>query len=274
MVFLTCRNMFRIYAEFFNYSLLIFKTMTSTSETGHAKNVANFDQLISSVAGYGTAYNPSKALLRLTALQTLSTDAKKAIELVNTAISAYTNAVAAREVAFAPLSKLVTRVVNALKATDTSTQVDDSVKSLARKIQGKRASAKRTDEEKKALEAAGKEAVEISSSQMSFDSRLDNFDKLIKLLTGIELYAPNEEDLKVTSLVILLNDLKLKNSTVVAATTPLNNARIIRNDILYKANTGLVDIALDTKSYIKSIYGASSPSYKQVAKLKFKAVKV
>ena len=47
--------------------------MASTSETGHAKNVANFDDLISFVTGYGTAYNLSKATIKLTALQTLST---------------------------------------------------------------------------------------------------------------------------------------------------------------------------------------------------------
>lgn len=41
--------------------------MTSTSETGHAKNVANFDDLVSFVTGYGTAYNPSKASIKLTA---------------------------------------------------------------------------------------------------------------------------------------------------------------------------------------------------------------
>jgi hypothetical protein len=108
---------------------------------------------------------------------------------------------------------------------------------------------------------------------MSYDSRLDNFDKLIKLLTSVTLYAPNEADLKVTALTTLYNDLKAKNTAVVAATTPLSNARISRNDILYKANTGLVDIALDTKTYIKSLYGATSPQYKQVSKLEFKAVK-
>jgi len=47
--------------------------MASTSETGHAKNVSNFDDLISFVTGYGTAYNPSKASIKLTALQSLST---------------------------------------------------------------------------------------------------------------------------------------------------------------------------------------------------------
>jgi len=53
----------------------------------------------------------------------------------------------------------------------------------------------------------------------------------------------------------------------------LSNARITRNDILYKPNTGLVDIAIDTKTYIKSVFGASSPQYKQVSGLEFKTVK-
>jgi hypothetical protein len=44
--------------------------MASTSETGHAKNVANFETLISFCAGYGATYNPSKANLKVPALQT------------------------------------------------------------------------------------------------------------------------------------------------------------------------------------------------------------
>ena len=248
--------------------------MASTTETGHAKNVANFDDLISFVTGYGTAFNPSKASIKLTALQTLSTSAKNAINAVNAALPAYSNAVAAREASFEPLSKLITRVNNALKATDTTEQVDESAKTLVRKIQGARATAKKTDEEKAAEKAAGKETKEISSSQMSYDSRLDNFDKLIKLLTSVTLYAPTEADLKVTALSTLYNDLKAKNTAVVTATTPLSNARISRNDILYKENVGLIDIAFDTKTYIKSIYGATSPQYKQVSKLQFKAAKL
>jgi hypothetical protein len=247
--------------------------MASNSETGHAKNAANFDDLISFVTGYGATYNPSRASINLAALQTLSANAKNAISAVNTALPAYSNAVAAREVAFAPLGKLITRVMNALKSTDTTEQVDESARTLVRKIQGTRATAKKTDEEKAAAKAEGKETKEISSSQMSYDSRLDNFDKLIKLLTSVTLYAPNEADLKVTALTTLYNDLKAKNAAVVTATTPLSNARISRNDILYKANVGLVDIALDTKTYIKSLYGATSPQYKQVSKLEFKAIK-
>lgn len=247
--------------------------MVSMSETGHSKNVANFDELISSVKGYGTAYNPTKASLMLPGLQNTSTFAKDAVAAVNAALPAYSNAVAAREVAFAPLNKLITRVINALIATDTSRQVDDSARTLVRKIQGRRASAKMTEEEKKNLAAEGKEVKEISSSQMSYDSRLDNFDKLIKLLSSVALYVPNEKELTVAALTTMYNDLQIKNSDVITANTPLKIARISRNEILYKENTGLVDVALDTKSYIKSLFGATSPLYKQVSKLEFRTIR-
>ena len=243
--------------------------MASTSETGHQINVVNLDEMNTYVVGYGTVYNPSKASIKLAALQALALSAKTAIGAVNSALPAYSNAVSAREVAFEPLSKLTTRILNALKATDTTTQVDESAQTLARKIQGARATAKKTEAEKTALATEGTVVTEISSSQMSYDSRLDSLDKLLKLLTSVPLYAPNEADLKVTALTTYYNDLKAKNAAVVTATVPLSNARISRNDILYKTNTGVVDIAFDVKVYVKSVFGATSPQYKQISKLKF-----
>ncbi|MGD9581027.1 MAG: hypothetical protein AB7V50_06615 [Vampirovibrionia bacterium] len=210
--------------------------MASTSETGHAKNVANFEKLVAETSAFGETFNPSKATLKLTALNTQLATARAAIAAVNSAEPAYKNAVSARDAAFAPLGKLITRINNALKASDTTTQEDESALTLVRKLQGRRATAKKTEDEKKAAAAEGKEIVEISSSQMSFDSRLDNFDKLIKLLSSIPAYAPNEADLKVEALTALYNDLKAKNMAVINAETPLSTARIARNDVLYKQN--------------------------------------
>lgn len=243
--------------------------MATFIETGHAKNVANFEQLTSFIAGYGATYNPSKASIKLTAMQSVLTTAKSAVSIVNSTIPANKNAVSAREVAFKPLSALATRIMNAVSATDTTPEVDENVKTLVRKIQGRRAEAKKTDVELKVLAEEGKETKNVSSSQMSYDSRLDSFDKLIRLLSNITLYAPNENELKVATLSTLYNDLKAKNLAVVTTSVPLSNARITRNDILYKPNTGIVDIAQDCKLYIKSLYGATSAQYKQVSKLKF-----
>ena len=243
--------------------------MASTNETGCIQNVANFETLISYITAFGTDYNPSKKSLTIPELQKILSEAKASLNTVNVAFSAHSNASAARESAFEPLSKRITRANNALKATDTTTQVDDSAKTLVRKIQGTRASAKYTEEEKKALEAEGKSSTQISNSQMGYNDRLENFDKFITLLSSIPNYAPNEEDLKIASLSAYRDSLKAKDSDVLPTEVQLSNARIARNDIQDRPLTGLVDIAFDAKVYIKSVFGATSPQYKQVSKLAF-----
>ena len=243
--------------------------MTNTSETGHAKNVTNLESLITSIIALETSYNPSRDSIKLPALQALLTASTESLNAVNIAQAAYSNAVAARKVAFEPFSKLITRVMNSLKASGASTQVVQSARTIVRKLQGRRASAKITEEEKKALEAEGKEVNQISASQMSFDNRIENFDRLIMLLSSIPLYNPNEAELKVETLKTLHNQLKEKNTEVILPIVQLSNSRIARNKILYSENTGLVDVALDSKTYIKSIFGATSPQYKQISKLRF-----
>lgn len=243
--------------------------MANTSEQGHNHNVVNFEKLIISCTSYGRAYNPSKTSLKIEAMQAQLTEAKGSLEATNAINSEYKNVVAARVAEFKTLDKLITRANNALKASDAPKEVIDSAQYFVRKLQGRRAAPKKTEEEKKVAADTGNKIVEISSSQMSYDSRLDNFDKYIKLLSSVIQYAPNEVDLKVTALIALHTNLKAKNLAVINAETALSNARITRNDIMYKDDIGLVDVVTDAKTYIKSVFGATSPKYKQVSNLKF-----
>lgn len=54
--------------------------MPSSSETGHAKNVANFENLVAFVTGYGTKYNPYRESLKLPDLQNQLAAARSALE--------------------------------------------------------------------------------------------------------------------------------------------------------------------------------------------------
>ncbi len=215
--------------------------MASTNETGHAKNVANFLELLGFCNGYGVKYNPSKASLKLGALQTLSTNAQGTLSALNAANTALDNATNAREIAFAPLKKLITRVINALSATDAVQQTIDDANKAAFKIQGRRASAKPVVIPAKEGQPA-QEPNSISTSQQSYDNQVANFAKLIETLTAEPLYTPNETDLQVASLNALLTDLKSKNADVVAATTTASNARIDRDQTLYADTTGLYEL--------------------------------
>jgi hypothetical protein len=225
--------------------------MTSTSEQGHNRNAVNFDKLIVNCTSYGTTYNPSKAALKIAAMQAQSTAVKNSLTTVIALTPAYKNAVTARLTSFKPLDKLITRANNALKASDTTKEVIESAQTIVRTLQGRRATPKKTEEEKKIAADAGKEIVEISVSHMGYDSRIDNLDKFIKLLSSVAAYAPNEADLKIAAFTALHADLKAKNMAVVNAEIPLSNARITRNTTMYKDDIGLVDVANDVKIYIR-----------------------
>ena len=247
--------------------------MAARSEISHEKNVANFDVLIAFVLSKLAVFKPSKSSIQLPSLQYVSQNAKNAMKLVFDAFSVNSSAIAARKVAFAPFSKLITRVINSLESTDTSSMVDDQARTIVRKLQGTRATPKKTAEEKKALEAEGKVVNEKSNAQLGFDDRIANFDKLISLLASIPLYTPNEPELQVAGLTAHYNNLKTLNDTVVSTHQSYVDALLLRHEVFYQQNSGLVDLAMDTKSYIRSLFGASSPEYKQISKLRFTVIK-
>jgi hypothetical protein len=242
--------------------------MASTTETGHAKNVATFEDLISFCTGYGATYNPSKAALKLTALAAQNTAAIAALQAVKVAKTGYDNATNAREVAFKPLKALATKIVNGLAATEAAAQTVDDVKTTNNKIQGKRAKAV-VKPDAKAIAAGAEPVKTASTSQQSYDKMIDHFAQLIATLTAEPKYLPNENELKIATLNTTLTDLRAKNTAVINATTAVSNARIARDKALYAEVTGMIDTALDVKTYVKSVFGASSPQYKQVSALKF-----
>jgi hypothetical protein len=166
------------------------------------------------------------------------------------------------------LDKLVTRVIAALEISDAAAAIGDRARTLARKLKGARAGERIEDDP--ATPDVDESAQNISVSQMSYDSRLANFEAFVQLLESqTTAYAPNETDLKTTALRARADDMRAKNAAVTSAQTSLEAARIRRNDVLYKPDTGLYDIASDIKKYVKSAFGTDSPQYAQIKDLKF-----
>ena len=243
--------------------------MATNSDASLAKNVTNFETLISIVTSLGATYNPSKDSLKLPALQTLLTAANESTIAFKNAESVKSTAVDNRQLAFDPTGTFFTRVNNALKASNSTAQADETAKTIFRKLQGRRASAKLTEEQKAALLAEGKEVNQISTSQMGYDDKVENLESLISFLQTVPEYNPNEEELKITTLQTLLADLRAKNLTTTQAHIAVETARGARKTLQNTPNTGLVDVANDVKSYIKSVYGVKSTEYKLVSKLRF-----
>ena len=240
--------------------------MSSTSEVGHAKNMANFANLIAYCTAYGATYNPSKATLQLASLNTLLTTAQTELSSVTTAKNAFDTATGDRQLAFEPLKSLVTKVFNFLSVTDATEQTIADAKTINNKLQGRRSG---TVSETSPTEG-GTPPNTVSVSRQSYDMLTENFSALIDLVSSVPSYTPNETELTTASLTTFLGNLQTANKNVTSAEVAYSNARISRDTVLYSDDTGLIDIASDVKKYVKAIFGATSPQYKQVSGIKFK----
>ena len=241
--------------------------MASTSETGHAKNVSNFETMISYCTGYGVTYNPSNSEILLTELTTLHNQSKATVKDVKTAKAPFDDVDGQRKTLFKPLKPLSTKVIGALRGANAPATVIADAETTNRKIQGKRADNSVAETPK---DEAPKD--KISVSQQSYDMQIDHFDKLIQLVTIEPKYIPNETPVK----VVTLNDFKTQLETINTAVknnyVPYSSAMIARGNKLYNPQTGLVARAQTVKNYVKSIFGASSPEYKLINKLRFKTI--
>ena len=215
-------------------------------------------------SAYGDTYKPAKNTLEIEALNTLLAQSRDSISKVTGAKNQLDLAINQRQIKFNTLRPTATRIVNALQATDASTQIIGDTKTINNKLQGRRTTAKSKEETQKRT---------ISTSQLSYDSLTENFAKLIDLITAESTYKPNEQELKIETLTTYLQELQKVNTNVVNANTAYSNALISRDKTLYAGNTGLVDTALNVKKYIISLFGATSPQYKQISKLEFKRPK-
>jgi hypothetical protein len=247
--------------------------MASISEAGHAKNLANFEKLISVCTGFGAAYNPSRNAIKLAALSTLATTTRTQLDAVNATLTAHNKAITDRQEAFKPLKTLSTRIVNGLGATEARKQLKEDAAAINKKIQGTSTKSSASAQKAAAAATEGEPAPKtISTSQQSFDSLVEHFAKLVTLLQSEPLYAPNEADIKVAALSTYLGTLRATNKAAKEAENPIEKARIARNKTLYTPDTGLCDIALAVKSYVLSVFKAKSPEYKMVSIIPFRKV--
>lgn len=240
--------------------------MSSTSEVGHAKNVANLQKITQQVAVY-SLYNPPVENLTVASLQALYATATARLNDVESKRNANKNTITARQLAFENLKPICTRIINLLDILGLPEGTLDQARSLKRAIQGGQKKATTLPEE-------GKETpTTVSNSRQSFTQQTENFGILLQLLATISNYNPNEEDLQLNNLTAYHQSLMSATQAVDQTEAALNTSFIDRDKILYADETGLYTIVQNVKKYVKSLYGATSPEYENVAGIKFTSPK-
>lgn len=267
--------------------------MSKVFETGHAKNVANFETIISFCRNVGADYNPSLNRIKIVALDVLILSSRQSIQKVIDNVVAFNNAINERRDVFKDLKTLSTKLGNALGSSGVSTDTLNDYKSINTKIQGARVGKKPKiaetglasdapapqpvldeDGNPKIVETIAEvEKKNISVSQQSYVQLTEHFAKSVSMLSAVADYAPNEPELQLPAINAKLQAMRDANSNFINSYIAVTLSRISRNDILYKQTTGLHAVALEIKKYLKSVYGPKSEKYKTVSGLKFKRPK-
>ncbi len=239
----------------------------SVNETGHVKNAANFERLIALCEGFGTHYNPANDRLKIQQLHSLSQSVTTRINEVRVHKTNFDNVTNIRRAAFEDLRPFATRIINAFIVSGADKLTIEDAKAINKKIQGSATNRTDAPTSDSGHTTSGNT---ISTSQQSYDRKIDHLANLIEILSQSQVYNPNEEELKITSLQAKLVNLQEKNNNLSESHSRYSNALLHRNRELYNPETGLIQTAKEVKLYIKSVYGATSPEYNLVSRLEFK----
>jgi len=241
-------------------------TIASSSESGHAVNIANLKKLADACAGFGVKYNPSNTDITVANLKAKWTIVTTAQGVLTSALEASREPINQRAILFAPIDKLVTRSLNFLNSTKASAAVKKDAKGIADKIRGigstkKTASAPAAD--------GTIDVLTVSNSQQSYVQKAENYLKYCELITTITDYLPNEVELQSAAMKALYTPMKDANDAIGTILAPVDQARLDRDHGLYDADSGVIDLAKACKQYVKALFGATSAEAKLVTGIKF-----
>lgn len=238
--------------------------MSAQYETGHAKNLAAFQQAIICCKSYGAAYNPGNTKLATDKLDEQYTAAATAFNDWQSKVLLNAKAVDDRTKAFSNIKTYATRIINALIAAGADQITLQTAKTFNRKIQGQRAS------NIPPAEPGQPQPDTNSSSQQSYDNLIQHLKGLVGLVALLPDYSPNEAELKLTGLNTYIDQLNVVNQTAIQAEANLSTARLQRDNLFYDNPNSLGKHFAIAKAYVKSIFGAKSNEYKQISSISFK----
>ena len=240
--------------------------MASNSETGHGINLKNAKLVIDTCANFGLDYQPSNTLLTLANASSQWMSGVALHEIVGTTVQTIRVPIDQREAIFDAAVRLAVRTVDFYASTAAMPASKKDVRALLRKLTGSNV--------RKPKDANGvSDPNWVSNSQQSYMKKQETFSLIVNYYSSDANYAPNETDMQLANLQNVNNDLQAQNENMGVLLAPAISARIDRNHLLYDEGTGLVDVMLAIKKYVRALYGATSPEYKSISGIKFKKIK-
>ena len=240
-------------------------------ETGHAKNVANFEQVVIILTGLGAVYNPSQALILLPALQAKLTEAQAALAAEDTAEADRTVKIDEVQDEF---KGLVEYAVNIKRTADVDVNEAAFTNDLSSVVNKMRSQGRDTGLTDDPATPEDESRTGRSTAQLSRDSLVSHFTDLIALIkTKEDKYTTTDAEYTIAAMEAKLQALKTKNNAAKTSIAVLGNAKDERDHILYDEETGILKLVKLIKTQLTKKPGKNSSAYQQINALEFRKVK-
>lgn len=241
-------------------------------ETGHNKNVANFETLIIILTNLGAVYAPPQALIVLAALQQLLADAKAVLLAVDEAQAAKAVAVDNVQAEFEGLPKYVVNIKRQAEVEVNDPAFTKDLQTIVNKFSPPGRDTGIPDDP--LTPDIDESRTAASQSQRSRDSQLAH-------LTDIVVLLKTRDEYKATGTPYATDAIEDKIAALSAANNAAKDAEAAyrlklddRNEVFYddESNNMLSRVKL-IKTYVAQKFGKDSAAYKQIAALEFRRVK-
>lgn len=239
-------------------------------ETGHNKNVANFETTIIILTNLGTAYAPPQPLISLTNLKTLLAEAKAALGGIDETQSAKIIAVDAVQAEFEDLQKYV---VNIKRTAEIEVNDEAFTRDLQTSVNKFSPGGRDTGKEDDPSTPEDESRTPVSQSQRSRDNQIAHLADIAALVKANPEYKATGTPYEPTAIDDRITALTAANNAANAASAALGIKIDARDEILYDENTGIPARVKLIKTYLALKFGKDSAPYKQIAALEFRAVK-
>ena len=238
------------------------------SETGHAKNVANFETTHIILTGLGAGYNTNQPLILLPAVKAKLNAAKSALAAVDAAEAAKKIDVNDRQTEFDGIEKLAVNIKRSVEVEINDETFTRDVLAIIRKFRGGGNGTETPDDPNTLNIDESKPAK--STSQRSYDNLVSHFADLIALLQTQPAYNPSDPEMQIAALETKLAAMQAKNNAAKTSTAALGNAQDTRDEILYDPETGVLKLVKLIKTQLALNPGKDSAAYQQINALEFR----
>ncbi|MDP3927754.1 MAG: hypothetical protein Q8R57_01900 [Bacteroidota bacterium] len=247
--------------------------MRTLKDGGFARQVENFRLLINLATQLGTAYNPVKDNLKLVNMQTLHTEAAKAVDDWIEAINTIEKLTSQRTEELKKVNNLVTRISREVKVCGIRGERLTDINAAIRQVRGRKATSnnKTTDGQNNTTPSQTTQE-KGGGVNHTIERKMDAFHRLVKILEDMPEYESNDLDLQITGLKAKSTEIKTLQNDYGNELINRERQKAIRNRLTLNDLVSIAYVGRLAKDYLRNQYKGSKAELNTLRAIRFKAV--